>query len=97
MIDPTIGYMEKPISKQDVELNPKRKFDEEVIPKFEEKKLSPQKRTRLANEEFIAKRIERKENLKRWEEKEKLRLRLEQEKKQKKRKPLRVPVQTNNL
>ena len=66
---------------------PKRKYeDDEPIPKFEEKKLSPQKRTRLANEELTAKNVKRKAYLDEVEEKEKLRLKIEQEKKQKQKK-----------
>ena len=66
--------------------------EEEPIPKFEEKKVSPQKRTQIANEKQEKKRKRQEEHLKIVEEKEKLRYRMEQEKKQKKRKPLRVPT-----
>ena len=64
--------------------------DEEPIPKFEEKKVSPQKRTQIANEHQDKKRKRQSDFMNEVKEKEELRLKLEQEKKQKKRKPLRV-------
>ena len=94
MLNYVIVRQEETTQEQKTEkIETKRKhseIDEDPIPKLEEKKISPQKRTKLANEAFTAKLIEKKKHLQSVEEKEKLRYQLEQQKKQKKKQQLKT-------